>query len=152
MLMARQMGNMMIDFDIYIASLKLLQEVSCFIRDADAPVSVSDDDWRGMKLEFDEIKTFEQVQSEFELNRRYGQLYEQRCQLGYNECSALVNQREIEISKSMSAESTIIARSAHRDGQSLRIIQYLGLVFLPLSLCTVGSQHLMGLSHTQLIW
>lgn len=37
----------------------------------------------------------------------------------------------------MSAESTIIARSAHRDGQSLRIIQYLGLVFLPLSLCTV---------------
>ncbi|KAK3722457.1 hypothetical protein LTR37_002449 [Vermiconidia calcicola] len=29
-----------------------------------------------------------------------------------------------------------MARSSHRDGQALRIIQYLGLVFLPLSLCT----------------
>ena len=42
------------------------------------------------------------------------------------------------MNKQMSAESTMIARSAHRDGQSLRIIQYLGLFFLPLSLCTVS--------------
>ena len=139
MLMARQMGNMSIDYDIYLASIKMLQEISYLIRHSDAPAHLSEDEWRSLSLEFDDLNTFEQVEREFVLLRRYGQLYEQRCQLGNSECTALVNQREIEISKSMSAESTIIARSSHRDGQSLRIIQYLGLVFLPLSLCTVSA-------------
>lgn len=52
----------------------------------------------------------------------------------------MMNYREVEISGKISIESTALARRQHRDGQSLRIIQYLGLVFLPLSLGTVSSQ------------
>lgn len=107
------------------------------MRASHPPAWLSNDEWQGLSLDFDDVKYFEQIKEHTELQKTYGQLYKERCQLNYNECSALVNQREIEISKSMSAESTIIARSSHRDGQSLRIIQYLGLIFLPLSLCTV---------------
>ena len=138
MLMARQIGNVMIDLDIYMASLKLLTEISRLFRYCDVYGNLSEDEWRHLHLEFDDVQTFEQISADFELLKRYGGLYEQRSMIGNNECTALVNQREIEISKSMSAESTVIARSSHRDGQSLRIIQYLGLVFLPLSLCTVS--------------
>ena len=140
MLMARQMGNVMIDYDIYIASLKMLQEISHLTRRSQAPAGISKDEWQNLPLEFDEVNIFEGVQADMELLRRYGQLYEQRSMIGNSECTALINQREIEISKAMSAESTVIARSSHRDGQSLQIIQYLGLIFLPLSLCTVSAQ------------
>ena len=126
----------MIDYDIYLASLKLLIEISRLLRCSDVSGNMDEEEWRNLHLEFDDVQTFEQVYADIELQRRYGKLYEQRTMIGHNECMALVNQREIEISKSMSAESTVIARSAHRDGQSLQIIQYLGLVFLPLSLCT----------------
>jgi hypothetical protein len=73
-----------------------------------------------LHLEFDDVQTFEQVQADIELQRRYGKFYEHRTMIGHNECMALVNQPEIEISKSMSAESTVIARSSHRDGQLYR--------------------------------
>jgi hypothetical protein len=163
MLMARQMGNVMIDYDLYIWSLKVLQEVYRIIRDAEPPEGYTADQWQQLHQEFDG-STFDHVQTDFEHLRRCGQLYEQRAMIGNSEvsveeredsaqltyiqkCTALINQREVEISKNMSAESTLIARSAHRDGQSLRIIQYLGLVFLPLSLCTVSSmrEHTLNL-------
>ena len=127
----------MTDYDIYITSLTSLQEISRLQREAEAPAGLSEDEWRDLHLEFDDMKYFKQIEDHTELQRGYGRLYKERCQLNYNELTALLNQREIELSKSMSKESTIIAQSSHRDGQSLRIIQYLGLVFLPLSLCTV---------------
>lgn len=135
MLMARQMGNVLIDYDIYQSSLMLLQEVYQMIRMADPPRHLTQQQWQDIHYEFDG-KTFELIHSQLNLLRKYGQLYEERSKIGNAECTALVNQREVEISKQMSAESTVIARSAHQDGQSLRIIQYLGLLFLPLSLCT----------------
>ena len=135
MTMARQMGNVMIDYDIYLASLALLQEVYKWTKEQEPPASVTAEEWRAAHLEFDG-RNFQTVKEEFVLLQRYGALYEERTKIGNSESTALVNQRDAEMTKQMSAESTVIARSAHRDGQSLRIIQYLGLFFLPLSLCT----------------
>ena len=135
MTMARQMGNVMIDYDIYLASLELLQEVYQWTKEQDPPVGLTAAAWRAAHLDFDG-RNFKTAHQEFALLRRYGALYEERTKIGNAESTALVNQRDAEMTKQMSAESTVIARSAHRDGQSLRIIQYLGLFFLPLSLCT----------------
>ena len=135
MTMARQIGNVLVDYDVYLASLALLQEVYAWIREQDPPDGVSAHDWRAAHLVFDG-RSFQTVRQEFELLQRYGRLYMERTTIGNSESDALVNQHDAELNKAMAAESTFIARSAQREGQSLRVIQYLGLFFLPLSLCT----------------
>ena len=133
--MARQMGNVMVDYEVYLAGLALIEEVYAWIRDQAPPAGTSVQEWRRAHHDFDG-RCFATVRREFELLRRYGELYEDRTKIGNDESTALVNQHDADMNKVMSAESTAIARSAHRDGQSLRVIQYLGLFFLPLSLCT----------------
>ncbi|KAI5836721.1 hypothetical protein DFP73DRAFT_347240 [Morchella snyderi] len=65
--------------------------------------------------------------SELQLLRTYAMLYETRTQLAINECFAMVNQRDAEVNIN-------IARSSREDGQSLRTIQILTMIFLPASL------------------
>ncbi|KAK3716497.1 hypothetical protein LTR37_006393 [Vermiconidia calcicola] len=109
MRMGRQMGNVNIDYDIYLVSLKFLEEVFDLIKNADPPPSTKAEDWKLLHQEF-----------------RGG---------NFREVTALVNQREMDFSKSLSLQSAVITRRFYHDAQSLRIIQWLGLVFLPLSLC-----------------
>lgn len=50
----------------------------------------------------------------------------------------MVSQRDSELNIQMAGESTKIARVTYQDGQSLRVIQILTMVFLPASLCSVS--------------
>ena len=86
MAMARQMGNVMIDYDIYLASLKLLLEINGLLKGSDPPGGISDEQWREANLELD-TNVFEQAYGGYELLRRYGQLYEQRAMIGNQEVS-----------------------------------------------------------------
>ena len=85
MTMARQMGNVLIDYDVYLSSLNLLQEVSRLIRDAGPPAGTSRESWDEIHRNNNEGRTFEHVYADFELRKRYGQLYEQRAAIGNNE-------------------------------------------------------------------
>ena len=86
MTMARQMGNVMIDYDIYLASLGMLREIYHWTKDQDPPEGVTPEEWRIAHLEFDG-RNFDTVKEEFELLRRYGQLYEERTKIGNSEVS-----------------------------------------------------------------
>ena len=85
MRMARQMGNIMIDYDIYLASLQLLIDMTRLINNSEAPLGISNDEWRQENLDLNPVKTFEQIHADYELLRRYGQLYEQRAMIGNQE-------------------------------------------------------------------
>ncbi|KAK3722456.1 hypothetical protein LTR37_002448 [Vermiconidia calcicola] len=84
MLMARQMGNVMIDYDIYLASLKLLQEISLLMRESRPPIGIDHAEWHQLHQDFDG-KMFEHVYADIDLLKRYGQLYEQRTIIGNSE-------------------------------------------------------------------
>lgn len=84
MLMARQMGNVMIDYDIYLASLKLLQEISLLMRESKPPIDIDNDEWHRVHQDFDG-KMFEHVYADIDLLKRYGHLYEQRTIIGNSE-------------------------------------------------------------------
>ena len=91
MLLGRQTGNILVDYDIYLASLQLLREISTVISNWGPPSGISVRDWRTRHIEFEDYKAFEQVSSEFELQRRYAKLYEHRTMINNNE----VNQAHV---------------------------------------------------------
>lgn len=113
----------------------------------EAPPELSDDVW-------------DVFLAECELLTTYANLYETRTRIGINEvqpyslqitfllshgrtdiisqCFAMVSQRDSEMTIQMAGESTKIARVTYQDGQSLRAIQVLTMVFLPASLCSVS--------------
>ena len=76
----------MIDYDFYLRSLKVIQDVYQLIRDANAPEGLTDDQWKQLHKEFDG-STFDHVRTDFEHLRRCGQLYEQRAMIGNTEVS-----------------------------------------------------------------
>ena len=84
MTMARQMGNLMTDYDIYLASIALIQEIYQWIKEQDPPDGVSPDEWRLAHLDYDG-RNFETVRLEFKLLQRYGSLYEERTKIGNSE-------------------------------------------------------------------
>ncbi|KAK5170478.1 uncharacterized protein LTR77_005066 [Saxophila tyrrhenica] len=87
MLMARQMGNVQIDHDLDLWSLRMLQEVYQIIRDCGPPDFFTEDEWQQLHREFDG-ETFQQVSTVFEYLKLCGQLYERRATIGNNEVCA----------------------------------------------------------------
>ena len=86
MRMGRQMGNVNIDYDIYLVSLKFLEEVFDLIRNADPPASVKSEDWKLLHQEFGG-GNLREVYENINLLGTYGQLYQQRGVIGNNEGS-----------------------------------------------------------------
>lgn len=84
MLMARQMGNVRIDYDIYLGSLRLLLEVFELIKHSGPPVGTSEEEWSDIHREFDN-SVFELKVRDFELTKQYGELYERRSMIGNTE-------------------------------------------------------------------
>ena len=86
MRMGRQMGNVNIDYDIYLVSLKFLEEVFDLIKNADPPPSTKAEDWKLLHQEF-RGGNFREVYENINLLRTYGRLYQQRGAIGNNEGS-----------------------------------------------------------------
>ena len=84
MTMARQIGNLLIDYDIFLASLDLLQEMSEWIKQQGPPDDTSAEEWEAIHNDLDG-RNFETVRAEFQLLQRYGQLYEERTKIGNSE-------------------------------------------------------------------
>jgi hypothetical protein len=80
--------------------------------------------------------TWDFFQGELALLKTYSGLYHDRAKISTNECFAMVSQRDSETNLQMAAESTQIARAAHKDSRSLRSIQILTMAFLPASVCS----------------
>lgn len=71
----------------------------------------------------------------------------------------MVNQRDSDVNLRVASETAQIARDAREDGQSLRIIQILSMLFLPASLISVIHAlpanliaMLMGCDHIGHLW
>ncbi|KAL0632762.1 hypothetical protein Q9L58_008350 [Maublancomyces gigas] len=138
--LCRQITQVATDYKILSAALQLLKTEYEWARDhlcspeapdlgdttsllSEAPPELSDDIW-------------DVFLAECELLTTYANLYETRTRIGINECFAMVSQRDSEMTIQMAGESTKIARVTYQDGQSLRAIQILTMVFLPASLCS----------------
>ncbi|RPB11692.1 hypothetical protein P167DRAFT_213042 [Morchella conica CCBAS932] len=132
--LARQITQVATDYDILGPALHHLKTEHEWIaaqsddRHLETGDSTADVDNAGFKDVWDVYL------SELQLLKSYAELYKTRTQLAINECFALINQRDAEINIKMAKESTKIARSSHEDGQSLRTIQILTMIFLPASL------------------
>ena len=78
------MGNILIDYDIYLSSLKLLQNIFESTKGLGPPAGIDKDEWRDIHVEFNG-STFDDVYAEIELLKQYGQLYERRAMIGNQE-------------------------------------------------------------------
>lgn len=85
MKIARQMGNVVIDYDIFLASLRQMVDISRFLKDSDPPAGMSETEWCNIHIELDPTKIFTQLQGDYELLKKYGKLYESRAIIGYQE-------------------------------------------------------------------
>ncbi|KAI9846952.1 MAG: hypothetical protein M1838_001088 [Thelocarpon superellum] len=131
--LSRQITQVATDYDILTCSLRRIQQEHLWLERRWKPLH--DDHSTALWRQNNEFVTdmFRFFLEETQLCRMYGKLYEERSKIGINEGFAMLGQKDAELNLRMAAESTDIARATRADSQSLRVLQILGVIFLPAS-------------------